>query len=154
MSRKHTRRRVTNDTRWAEIILSAQQFSEADATEIVNKVRAAYVCLRDGKADDMDFIRLACAINIAGVRAEEIDRQLIDVFDAAGAALTDCQARHERIGRYGLTGPGLLQVDAGLDAYEAIVRASSPRQMQLAEREVVRRMDQRSVSHTTNRATA
>jgi len=138
-----TKRRANhraNLTTWAATIIDRRPFSEADATAIANKVRAALVLLLDGKADPVHFITLGCAVNIASIRAEAISPDLVAILAAAGEAMNECQRIHEQHGRYGLTGPGRHALAAGIDAYEAILRASSPRQMQLAEQEVLRRL--------------
>jgi len=57
----------------------------------------------------------------------------------AVAAMVDAQGIFERHGRYGFTDPSIDAVRKGLDAYDAIARASSPVQMQAALTEVVRR---------------
>lgn len=98
------------------------------------------ILLLDGKADPVHFITLGCAVNVASVRAEKISPELVGILAKAGAALTECQGIHDRHGRYGLTGPGRHQVSEGIEAYEAILRESSPKQMQLAEQEVLRRL--------------
>lgn len=132
--------RPARHTSWAETILDSRPFTEADATSIVNKVRVALQLLLEGKADELAFIRLGCAVNVASIRAEQIDPALVEILGTAGAALTEGQRIHDTHGRYGLTGPGRHQLAAGIDAYEAILRASSPKQMQLAEQEVIRRL--------------
>lgn len=128
---------------WAAAIASSQPFTEAQATGIVNLVRIAWQRLREGTAEADHFIRIGCCINVASVRAEEIgsNTDVLASLAAAGAALVDCQDRRDRLGRYGLTGPGLQAVGAAIDVYEQVLRASSPKQMQLAEREVIRRLD-------------
>lgn len=140
MSRKRTHRRTVNPTAWASTILDRQPFSEAQATQIVNKVRVALQLLLDGQAESLHFITLGCAVNVASVRAEQIGDELVGILAKAGAAMTDAQRIHDTHGRYGLTGTGRQHLMAGIDAYEAILRESTPAQMQLAEREVVRRL--------------
>lgn len=142
MSRKHCRR----NSAWAERIAASRPFEEADAEKIIIQVNVAHRRLLDGTAEADHFLRLGCAVNIAAVRAEEIDRSLIDILDAAGAALNEGQALHERHGRYGLTGPGIAQLAAGIDAYAAILRASSPMQMEQAQAEVVRRLSMKQAT--------
>lgn len=137
------RNRAPKDWFAGNAILDSQVFSEENATTIVNRVRIAERRLRDGTADAEHFIRLGCAVNVASMRAEEIDVGLIEILDAAGRALMDCQDRRDRLGRYGMTGPGLIALGEGIDAYEAILRASSPKQMQAAEKEVIRRLTSR-----------
>lgn len=127
----------------ARLIYRSKPFTEAEATTIVNKVRAAMQCMREGVADFDDFIRLGAAINVSAARAEKIGSadDVQQVLTDAGAAMTACQLRHERTGRLGMTGPELTALATGIDAYEAILRASSPLQMHQAEQEVLRRLN-------------
>ena len=144
-----TRRRIPSKGRqpakdWLAgfAILSSQPFSEADATAIVNKVRTAHQLLREGKADPQQFVTVGSAINIATIRAEQIgsSEEVQEALWLAGQFLNDCQDRHERTGTFVLPGPGLQAVASGVDLYEQILRASSPRQMQLAAQELWRRV--------------
>jgi hypothetical protein len=145
MSRNRFHRRIVRGApggkpeAWAQTIADSMPFIEADATAIVNRVRVALQLLFDGSADNIHVITLGCAINVAIPRAEAIDAALADILNKAGDAVMECQRIQEAHGRYGLTGPGRLALAAGIDAYEAILRASSPRQMRDAEAEVRRR---------------
>ena len=127
-------------TAFAEAILDSQTFSEEDATKIVNRVRLAFTRLLEGTAEPDHFITLGCAVNVATIRAEAIDPALVKILQGAGSALMECERINDVHGRYGLTGPGRQRLAEGIDAYEAILRASSPKQMQLAETEVLRRL--------------
>lgn len=145
MNRKRPRRQA-NSTSWAHVIFGSQLFSDADATSIVIKVRVALQLLLDGNAGGEDFIRVGCAVNVASVRAEQIgdSAALLATLAQAGHALKDCERIHDVHGRYGLTGPNRIHLAAGIDAYEALLRASTPRQMHEAEQEVIRRLGLRS----------
>jgi len=140
------RRRHANPAAWAIAIDASRPFPEEEATRIVNRVRVAYQCLRDGVASDEHFDRLGAAVNVAIVRCEQIGNSepLQRLLVAAAKALMEGRALHARHGRYGLTGPGTLALNAGMDAYEEILRQSSARQMQAAVEEVVRRVNQQA----------
>jgi hypothetical protein len=127
----------------AVAISNSQPFAEADATAIVNKVRVSFERLRNGAGEQDDFLRIGCAINVAHMRAQNIggNAEVVAILNDAGLAMHDAQDRKDRIGRYGLTGPGQHAVAAGIDAYEAILRASSPRQMHAAQEALIRRLD-------------
>lgn len=114
---------------------------EADANRIMVRARLALHNLLDGEANEQAFMVVACAINVGGARSEQIDgnKPALAVFDAAGEALTHAQRRNDVHGRYGLSGPEREHVKAAIEIYEQVLRASSPRQMHLAEQEVVRR---------------
>lgn len=143
---KKTRCHQARRESWADAISASQVFQPDEATRIVELVRIAHGRLLKGEADLETFVRVGCAINVASVRAEAISPELVEILSLAGAAMNDSQERADRVGRYGLTGPGILALQDGIDAYEAIVRASSPLQMQQAADEVTRRVNLLKVS--------
>ena len=125
-------RKAMQATVGLQLLDDARPFDEGDTTESHIKTRAAFDRLCDGTADDGDFDRVAIAINLAKVRAMEIDPQLADVLEAAQTAMTGLRKRQERWGKW-----DVLEVERGavlyaLDANEAIVDASSPLQMRRA----------------------
>lgn len=124
------------------VIADSQQFTDKQAAAITGPVRAAYDRIRSGGATADDLLRVASAVNIAFARAKRIGSSdfVQGVLMAAGEALKDCETRHASTGVYGLTGIGLHQVDAGMEAYETIVAASSVRDMQLAVDDVFREL--------------
>lgn len=138
-------KRSANLGSWALALYSSKPYPEADADKLVNVVRVALQLMLDGTAEAVHFMRCGCAINVAAVRAEQIgsnEEAMKSIWEAA-EALTDAEGIHARHGKYGLTGPGRGRLAAGIDTYEAILRASSPRQMHLAEKELMRRLNQR-----------
>lgn len=115
-----------------QLLDDARPFDAGDTTDQHIKTRTAFERLCEGTADDGDFDRVAIAINLAKVRAMEIDPQLADVLEAAQTAMTGLRKRQERWGKW-----DVLEVERGavlyaLDANEAIVDASSPLQMRRA----------------------
>lgn len=134
------KRRTANPFSWTTALWSSVPHTDQKATELMNATRAALVRLLDGTAEDKHFMRLGVDINLAAIRAGQIGatQEVTDILNAAGEALKDCERFHGAGGRYGLTGPGRQHLAAGIDAYEAILRASSPRQMHLAEQELGR----------------
>lgn len=142
MSGKRSHRRPAEKTSWALAFYSSQPYTQQKADEIMEQLRVALQLMLDGGAEQIHFIRLGVAINLAAVRCEQIDgnEQALEVLLGAGEALKAAEGIHERHGRYGLTGPGRHRLMAGIDAYEVILRASSPRQMHLAELELGRRL--------------
>jgi sRNA-binding regulator protein Hfq len=143
---KTRKRRPVDRLRSAEHIwdrvLACQTISEATATMIANKVRVAHQLLREGKADQQQFVTVGTAINVATIRAEQIggSGQVQEALWLAGQFMNDCQERRERTGTFLLSGPGLQAVAEAIDAYELILRASTPRQMEDAAQEVWRRV--------------
>jgi hypothetical protein len=141
------RHRIPKTWHAGTAVLNSTVFTKEDADAIVDLVRIAHGRLLKGDAEQIHIIRIGCALNVAAVRAEAIgnSQPMLVSIDAAGKALTEADARLEVHGRYGLSGPGIAQLAAGIDAYEDIVRASTPKQMQDAEKEVVRRLTRKVV---------
>lgn len=118
--------------------------SAAEVGRYMVPVKAAQVRLMDGKAEKRDLVILGNRIDIAALRLDDLREQLENpeevraALDAAGAAVKEAARIKEQHGRYGLTGPGRHQLQAGLDAYEAILAVSSARQMHDAEEALAR----------------
>lgn len=117
----------------------ARPFDPGDTTEQHIKTRACFERLADGTADGDDFDRVAMAINLAKVRALEIDRGLADMLETAQDAMTHLRVRQERWGKWDMLATERAAVAQALDAAEAIADASSPLQMRRAL-DVVRRV--------------
>jgi hypothetical protein len=137
------KRRPANASSWATALYSSQTYSEQKADEIVSLVRIALQRMLDGTAEPVHFMRCGSAVNMAAIRAEQIggNGEAMEILMAAGEALKEAEGIQGRHGKYGLTGLGRLRLATGIEAYEAILRASSPRQMHLAEQELLRRLD-------------
>ena len=116
----------------------ARPFDPGDTTEQHIKTRACFERLADGTADNDDFDRVAMAINLAKVRALEIDRGLADLLKAGRDAMTAVRKRHEKWAKWEVLPAERAAIVEALDAHEAITDASSPLQMYEAL-DVVRR---------------
>ena len=116
----------------------ARPFDEGDTTEQHIKTRACFERLTDGTADNDDFDRVAIALNLAKVRALEIDRGLADLLEAGQEAMTAVRKRQERWDKWEVLPAERTAIVESLDAHEAITDASSPLQMYEAL-DVVRR---------------
>ena len=116
----------------------ARPFDAGDTTEQHIKTRACFERLADGTADNDDFDRVAMALNLAKVRALEIDRGLADTLEAGQTAMTAMRNRHTRWGKWEMLVAEREAITEALDAHEAITDASSPLQMYEAL-DVVRR---------------
>lgn len=117
----------------------ARPFDDGDTTEEHIKTRACFERLAGGTADNDDFDRVAMALNLAKVRALEIDDGLARVLEAGQEAMKALRARHERWGKWDMLPTERATVAEAMDAHEAITDASSPLQM-LAALDVVRRV--------------
>ena len=131
--------------RWApdplaslRLLARARPFAAGDTTEQHIKTRACFERLADGTADGDDFDRVAMAINLAKVRALEIDRGLADLLEAGQEAMTAVKKRQERWDKWEVLPAERTAIVEALDAHEAITDASSPLQMHEAL-DVVRR---------------
>ena len=137
--RKTTRRKWHADPlAGLRLLDKARPFDAGDTTDQHIKTRACFERLADGTADADDFGRVAIAINLAKVRALEIDRALADELEAAQDAMTALRKRQERWGKWDMLPSERTEIVHALSAAEAIADASSPLQMQIAM-DVVRR---------------
>ena len=116
----------------------ARPFDEGDTTAEHIKTRACFERLADGTADNDDFDRVAMAINLAKVRALEIDRGLADLLEAGQTAMTAVRNRNTKWAKWDVLPAERTAIVEALDAHEAITDASSPLQMHEAL-DVVRR---------------
>ncbi|HEY8356330.1 MAG TPA: hypothetical protein VIL30_02615 [Ramlibacter sp.] len=147
MSRKRNHRMRSRDlatNSWAVALSNSQTLTEQKATQLMESTRVALVRMLDGSADDVHHQRLGTDINVAFIRLEDDDIEgekapTFEVLQLAGEALNFSARMRQERGRYGLTGPGRQQLADGIEAYEAILRASTPRQMENAQQELVRR---------------
>lgn len=125
---------------WDDAIVRSRETDAGVALDINLKLRTAFDAMRSGQGTEDDYIALACALNVGLMRAERIAPRLEATMLDGQRALLDCAELHQRHGRFGFTGPGLQAIDAALEAYEAIVGASTPNQMQQALHDTVTRM--------------
>ena len=110
----------------------ARPFDEGDTTAEHIKTRACFERLADGTADNDDFDRVAMAINLAKVRALEIDDGLASVLECGQDAMHALRARHERWAKWDMLPAERAAIAQAMDAHEAITDASSPLQMMAA----------------------
>lgn len=116
----------------------ARPFDAGDTTEQHIKTRACFERLADGTADNDDFDRVAMELNLAKVRALEIDMGLADLLTEGQNAMTAVRKRHEKWAKWDVLPAERTAIVDALDAHEAITDASSPLQMHEAL-DVVRR---------------
>lgn len=135
-TRMANRRRAADPLSWAYAIAGNWDMDGGHATKIENHVRLAYQLLREGHGTADQFDTVACALNVAMVRAEKIGQPVVDAIKAGAFALVECDRGD---GRFTFTGPGILAMNAAVDLYADLLRESTPRQMQEASDEVARR---------------
>lgn len=133
------KRRYMDPLAGIRVLDRARPFDEGDTTAEHIKTRACFERLADGTADNDDFDRVAMALNLAKVRALEIDDGLACVLECGQDAMKALRARHERWAKWDMLPAERTAVAQAMDAHEAITDASSPLQM-MAALDVVRRV--------------
>ena len=103
------------------------------------KTMARFDRLTDGTGDEDDFDHVALVLNIVKMRAFDITggELAADMIERAQDAMLRCRARHQKHGRYGFDGPGLVDMREALLAAQQIIDASTPLQMRSARRAAV-----------------
>lgn len=132
------RRRHADPLASLRLLDRARPFDAGDTTEQHIKTRACFERLADGTADNDDFDRVAMALNLAKVRALEIDRGLAGLLEAGQEAMTAVRKRHDKWAKWEVLPAERVAIVDALDVHEAITDASSPLQMDEAL-DVVRR---------------
>jgi hypothetical protein len=158
--RAQRRRWEASPTAPLRALVGSLPFDEAEQTKLQLPGHVAFEALRTGKASEEagDFDTLAIIANVCLVRSEQIDKVakrdgrstseadfLVPVVQDAQEALMHIQARGIRAGRMVATGPELQALATMLDIHDQLVANSTPRQMELALREVARRMQGRHI---------
>ena len=126
------RRRPVDPLAGLRAIDNSRPYDPADTVDRHLQCRASLERLQAGTASNDDFDRVAMALNVAKVRALEIDKALANEIVESQSAMTAIRQRQEKTGSWGFTALQLRAVTRGLDAAEAIHDASSPMQMQSA----------------------
>ena len=126
------KRRHADPLAGIRVLDRARPFDEGDTTAEHIKTRACFERLADGTADNDDFDRVAMAINLAKVRALEIDDGLASVLECGQDAMKALRARHERWAKWDMLPAERAAIAQAMDAHEAITDASSPLQMMAA----------------------
>ena len=133
------KRRHADPLAGIRVLDRARPFDEGDTTAEHIKTRACFERLADGTADNDDFNRVAVALNLANVRALEIDDGLARVLKDGQDAMKALRARHERWAKWDMLPAERTAITQTINAHEAITDASSPLQM-MAALDVVRRV--------------
>lgn len=117
---------------------ACRPFTEAETMTAHALTALAWQALQGGTGTEDDFDRVGKVINLAKIRAMEIDEGLAGALELAQDAMTACKARYAKHGRFGFTGPELLVMRDAMAYQVEIVNASSAEQMRRAYR-VMRR---------------
>lgn len=123
-----------------DAVTACQPFPEAEITRILLKVHTAFEHLSNGGGDPDQFDRMAAVLNVGMVRSEGIGQAGVEMFKAAQAALMEADALYGRHRKFGFTGCGLEAMKDAIALYEVLIRNSTPRQMEAAQQECMRRV--------------
>lgn len=116
-----------------------EPFTAEELLRLALPIRISFESIRSGRGVEGDFHDIAAAINSTLVRSEQIDPLCEITALAARDALMRTWNRFERTGKLGFDGPALTEVEAGIDLHEQLIKLSTPEQMVIAMREVIRR---------------
>ena len=133
MKRGHHNPRVADLNACARVVAASRPYTAEKAAEIGNLVRIAAQLLRDGIGTAADFNRVCWAFNVASVRAQEIDPELLAVMGRGAQAMVDCECIRGQHGNYGFTFAAWADLADALDLHDEILRASTPNQMTAAQ---------------------
>lgn len=125
---------------WANLIESVRPYDPGEMVKEFVLIRAAFERLRTGAGDTGDFDLVSISLNMGLVRSEEISSDLVTVMKAGQEAFVRMKGRYLRGLPLGFDAQGLQDVPPAIDAYEAIVDASSPQQMLMSANETYRRI--------------
>lgn len=121
---------------------ACRPLTEAETATAHAITALAWQALQEGSGTAADFDRIARVINVAKVRALEINEWLANELEKAQDAMTACKERYLKHGRFGFSGPE-LQVMRDAMAYQVeIVNSSSPEQLRRAYRAAQKVIDQ------------
>jgi hypothetical protein len=125
-----TLQNLYNNTSWTEAELVQMRLSTYSAFDNLVK----------GNGTMTDFDGVGMAINVASVRAIEIDTTglLTSRLSPAMDGFTRMQERHQRTGTLAFDGLGLQAARDALDIYDQILGVSTPRQMMTAVKVAMR----------------
>lgn len=121
-----------------KLIEDCRPYQEGELTDRFIKVFAAFERLQDGSADEADFEFVASGLNIAKVRAMDINEALADDVERAQDAMMRCGKRYLDTGKFGFSRTDLPLVQTGLEIQQAIEEKSTPKQLKDALETVAR----------------
>jgi len=124
----------------ADTIAANQDQPIENVHRIMVEIRLAFEKLKVGTGTDNDFDKVAAAVNVGMIRAEQIDPAAEETMLRGVQALASCDAIKAKHKRYGFTGPDLISMADALDLYEQILQLSTPRKMMDAVAEMAKRI--------------
>jgi hypothetical protein len=134
---------------WVTRLVANRPFTDSEAWQQVQLVRCALQRLLDGEAGSArdegrpfgnrnDIGVVGYALNVAWWRSKKlVDRACMQLLEAAGQALSECEARGDPAGIYNVSAQEKERVCAGVNVYEAVLRDSSVLQWADAEADFI-----------------
>jgi len=134
---QHKRRWQADPMAAFKVINKLEPFTPGELLRLELPIRLAFDALKTGKGTEQDWSDLAAAINVTIIRSRDIDPLCEQTAGDASDALVRMYQRAGRTGTWGFDGPGIGQVEAGIDLHEQLCRLSTPLQMMGAMRTVL-----------------
>ena len=141
---KHKPRRPrwpANPHSMQRVINRLEPFNADELMRLELPIRMSYQAFLTGKATASDFHDLVAALNATMIRAESVGAECLQIAVNAQTALAGVYDRFERLGRWGFDAMEMHDVGFGIELHEQLIRNSTPEQMVIAMREVLRRGD-------------
>lgn len=119
---------------------SIQPFTAAEQTILTLPVHEALQSVKDGSCSENHWHTLAAVTNICCVMGEKIAPQVVDAAIDAQTAAISILERFKETGKWVATDEEFGSLSVCADVYEQLLALSTPRQMQVAFHETLRRM--------------
>jgi len=120
-----------------KLFAKIQPFTSEELLRLELPIRIAFESLRTGKGGERDWSDIAAAINVTIIRSRDIDPLCEQTANAASDALVRMWHRAQMTGRWVFDGPGIGEVELGIELHEQLCRLSTPVQMMDAMRQVL-----------------
>ena len=147
---RHNRKYTKDYTAFARVIALTEPFNEHELRELLLPIRESFEALRTGRATERDVSDLSSVINTTVMRTADIHPTALEAANTASRALIRVVERYQRTHRWGLDGPGIAELEVGIDLHEQLCRLSTPRQM----REAALKAQQMRIEHESRAKSA
>jgi len=131
------RRYQADPTSIYKLMNKLQPFTPAELLQLELPIRVSFEALRTGAGTERDWSDIVAAINTTIIRSRDIDPLCEYTAGQASDALVRMWHRAQTSGRWVFDGPGITQVEAGIELHEQLCRPSTPMQMMDAMRQVL-----------------
>ena len=108
--------------------------SPEDVVAQQNRIRVCFLKLLDGTADPADFDTVAMHVNTCKLRALEISDELAEILTQGQLANSKVRERYIKWNKFQVLPDERKAVVQALEACDAIVEASTPMQMEMAQK--------------------